>query len=75
MLMRDHTVLPIDVKTFFTFFILVTFFYVLNVFYFPYVFKTKTLKICFLCKLMVRFNFSYATFLNSKLVRLWEFNQ
>jgi len=46
-----------------------------NVFYFPYVFIIKTLKICFLCKLIVRFNFSYATFLNSKLVRLWEFNQ
>ena len=68
---------PIDVKNVFTFFIIVTFFYVFNVFLFSVRFflKQKTFKNCFLCKLIVRFNFSYATFLNSKLLKLCKFNK
>jgi len=66
-----YSVSVFKIKLLLTFFIqrLQTFLYSVSVF------KIKTLKICFLCKLTVRFSFSNATFLNSKLVRLCEFNQ
>jgi len=47
-----------------------------NVFYFPYVFKIKNVGNLLSTQAhSENFNFSYATFLNSKLVKLWEFNQ
>jgi len=71
----QHASLSIDVKNVFYVFLFLSRFFTSLTFIFRTFLKSKTLEICYLCNLIVRFNFSYATFLNSKLVRLWEFNQ
>ena len=54
-------------KNVFLRFLFLSRFYVYNVFlFFRTFFKQKTLKICFLCKLIVRFNFLKSTFLNTR---------